>query len=87
MHRVLRPGGAALILDLRRDVPMSEIRKYFDTVGLRTVERWLTLATFRFMLLRRAYTRAQFERMLTDIPFREKEIRNENIGVELQLRK
>ena len=87
MHRVLRPGGTALVLDLRKDVPMSEIRKYFGAIGLSTINRWITLATFRFMLLRRAYTPAQLEAMLADIPFRSKEIRLVDIGVELWLRK
>src|ERR1700761_5481193 len=59
MHRVLRPGGTALVLDLRKDVPMSEIGEYFRGIGLSTVERWMSLAAFRFTLLRRAYTRAQ----------------------------
>jgi ubiquinone/menaquinone biosynthesis C-methylase UbiE len=87
MHRVLRPGGTAVVLDLRKDVPMSEIGRYFRALGLSTINRWITLATFRFMLLKRAYTPAQFEAMLADIPFRSKEIRIVDIGVELWLRK
>ncbi|OBI84344.1 class I SAM-dependent methyltransferase [Mycobacterium sp. 1245805.9] len=87
MHRVLRPGGTALVIDLHKDVPMSEIRSYFGAMGLGTVDRWLTIAAFRFMLLKRAYTRAQFEQLLADIPFREKEIRAEGVGLEVMLRK
>jgi ubiquinone/menaquinone biosynthesis C-methylase UbiE len=33
MRRVLRPGGTALIIDMRRDAPMSEIRKYVNSVS------------------------------------------------------
>jgi ubiquinone/menaquinone biosynthesis C-methylase UbiE len=33
MYRVLRPGGTALVLDLHKDVPMSEIKKYFRTIS------------------------------------------------------
>jgi ubiquinone/menaquinone biosynthesis C-methylase UbiE len=88
MYRVLRPGGTALIVDLHKDVPMSEIRKYFGGMGLGTVDRWMTVATFRFVLLKRAYTRADFEQLLADIPFREKEIRTDDgVGLELWLRK
>jgi len=88
MYRVLRPGGTALVVDLHKDTPMSEIRDYFAKLGLGTVERWMILATFRFVLLKRAYTRAEFEQLLTDIPFRDKEIRIADVvGLELWLRK
>lgn len=87
MHRVLRPGGTAVVLDLRKDASMSEIRTYFSSMGLSTISRWVTLMAFRFMLLRRAYTPAQLEAMVADIPFRSKEIRLVDIGVELWLQK
>jgi ubiquinone/menaquinone biosynthesis C-methylase UbiE len=87
MHRVLRPGGTALVVDLRTDVPMSEINEYFRATDLSTINRWMSLAAFRFMLLRRAYTPAQLDRMLTDIPFRSRDIRLVDIGVELWLQK
>ena len=48
----------------------------------------MTVATFRFMLLKRAYTRAEFEQLLADIPFSDKEIRiDDGVGVEVWLRK
>jgi len=47
----------------------------------------MTIATFRLMLLKRAYTPAQLETLVADIPFRSKEIRLVDIGVELWLQK
>jgi ubiquinone/menaquinone biosynthesis C-methylase UbiE len=82
MHRVLRPGGTGVIIDLRRDVPMTEIKRYVDRLGLNAWNRWCTMLTFRFMLLKRAYTKPELEKMLEVIGFEKAEVRTSEIGME-----
>lgn len=82
MARVLRPGGAGVIIDLRRDVPMSEIGKYIDALDVGFLNRCFMRLTFRFMLLRRAYTRAALEKMFEGAGFKKVELRTDRIGME-----
>jgi ubiquinone/menaquinone biosynthesis C-methylase UbiE len=82
MRRVLRPGGTGLIIDLRHDVPMSEIKSYVNGLGLSVWSRWFTNFTFRFMLLKRAYTREQLWRMLDGAGFSRVEVMTDAIGME-----
>ena len=82
MHRVLRPGGTGVIIDLRRDVSMKEIKRYIDGLSLSAWSRWLTTLTFRFMLLKRAYTEQELEKMLQGIGFEKAEVRTNEIGME-----
>jgi ubiquinone/menaquinone biosynthesis C-methylase UbiE len=83
MRRVLRPGATGLIIDLRRDVSMKDINRYMDRVGLTLWNRWFTSLTFRFMLLRRAYTATEFEKLLHGIGFAKTEIVSNDIGMEI----
>ena len=87
MQRVLRPGGRGLIIDLRRDVSMADINRYIDRLGVGLLSRWMTSFTFRFMLLKRAYTASEFEKMLTGIGFVKTEIHANDIGMEIWLEK
>lgn len=87
MQRVLRPGGTGVVIDLRRDTPMSAIRKYVNHTGLGPINRWMTLLTFRFMLLKRAYTKPDLEQMLAQVLFRRVEIREVPLGVEMWFEK
>ena len=47
MRRVLRPGGSALLIDMRRDVPVAELRRYVNGLGVKPLNRWFMMAVFR----------------------------------------
>jgi ubiquinone/menaquinone biosynthesis C-methylase UbiE len=83
MRRVLRPGGTGLIVDLRRDVSMLAIKRYFRAVNLSAASRWFTIMAFRFMLRKRAYTIEEFEKMLAATGFTKSEVRADEIGMEV----
>ena len=81
MNRVLRPGGTGVVIDLRRDTPMSDIAKYADGLDISAINQWLIKQSFRFMLLKRAYTGKQFDEMVKQVPFGKVEVRDAPLGV------
>jgi ubiquinone/menaquinone biosynthesis C-methylase UbiE len=87
MYRVLKPGGRALIVDMRGDASRDSIREAAKGMKAWPVNRAIVYLTFRFMLLKRAYTRAEFERMIGQTGFRRVEIRETLIGLEILLGK
>lgn len=87
MYRVLKPGGKALIVDLRKDTPIEAINQAVNAMNVGTVNRVITKLTFRFMLLKRAYTRSNFEQLIAQTPFRDFQIQENLIALEVLLKK
>jgi ubiquinone/menaquinone biosynthesis C-methylase UbiE len=55
MRRVVRPGGTALLIDMRRDVSAAAVKDYVDGLDVGRLNRWFMLLVFHTMLIRRAY--------------------------------
>jgi ubiquinone/menaquinone biosynthesis C-methylase UbiE len=87
MYRVLKPGGRALIIDLRRDTPQKAVNQMVDEMHLGLGSAVLTKLTFRFMLLKRAYTRGEFEQFLSQTRFGKVDIQESLTGLEVWLEK
>jgi ubiquinone/menaquinone biosynthesis C-methylase UbiE len=63
IHRVLRPGGDALIVDLRSDASLDEIDAFVKRSGRSPINACITSWIFRRTLIKRAYTNDEFGRM------------------------
>ena len=87
MHRVLRPGGKAFIIDLRRDASYESVSHGVDDMRLGAVNSLITKLTFRYMLLKRAYTKGEFESMIARSKFHRAQIREDSFGLEIMLYK
>jgi len=85
MHRVLKPGGTALVIDLRKDFSPQAIRDYVKGKGLinGAVIKW----TFNSMLKKRAYTVEGIKQLVAQSQFGHGDVRLDSIAFEFWLRK
>jgi ubiquinone/menaquinone biosynthesis C-methylase UbiE len=87
MQRVLRPGAEAVVVDLRKDASLDQINAYVKKSGRRRVDTWITIWTFRHMLIKRAYTKQDFMRMAEQSRFGGCQISLSPIGFEVRFTK
>jgi len=87
MHRVLKPGGRALILDLRKDASHESVAAGIHGMRLGKLNSFITKLTFRYMLLKRAYTKSELEEMVSYTDFGSIRIKENPIGLELSMQR
>ena len=87
IHRVLTPGGQASIFDLRKDASRDDVATEVRDMHLSTIDSLVTRWIFRFVLLKRAYSRAALESMVAASRFGACEIMADGIGFDLRLTK
>jgi ubiquinone/menaquinone biosynthesis C-methylase UbiE len=88
MHRVLKPGGKACIMDLRRDVSMERINSHIkNDLHISGLNAWLTRMVFKTTLLKTAYTKPQIESMVSQTSFTNLRIDEDALGMDIWLEK
>jgi ubiquinone/menaquinone biosynthesis C-methylase UbiE len=85
MRRVLCPGGTALLIDMRRDVKVEELKRYVDGLGVSRLNRWFMMFIFRGMLIKRAYRLEEIRSMAIEAGWVEPRIDSSPIGFEAWL--
>jgi ubiquinone/menaquinone biosynthesis C-methylase UbiE len=86
IHRVLRSGGTAVILDLRKDASSADIDEEVKRQKLGAMNGFITRWILG-VLRNRAYSRLQFEGLVAESAFRVCDVKADGIGLEVRLKK
>src|SRR5262249_61110195 len=87
MHRVLKPSGHALIVDLRPDASSEAIHAEVKKMGLGWFNSLVTRFIFKHSLIKRAYSQEQFRQMASESAFKDCAIKEGAIGLEVAFTK
>lgn len=85
MHRVLRPGGRARILDMHREAEWSAIREEVDRMGLSWWNGLFTRWVLLYLRNRHAHRLEAIRSMAAASRFRGGDLRAQGIGYDLSL--
>lgn len=87
MRRVLRPGGTALLIDLRRDVSTAAVKQHVDGLGLGWLNRCFMMLVFRMSLIKRAYSLDEIRRLASEAGWAHPRIEITPVGFEASMSK
>jgi ubiquinone/menaquinone biosynthesis C-methylase UbiE len=88
MYRTLKPGGCAVVVDMRREASRKDIKDEVHGMGLSAVNSLIVKLVFRFMLQKNAYAKSVIEQFVAQTRFKYHELKRSGIiGFELWLRR
>jgi ubiquinone/menaquinone biosynthesis C-methylase UbiE len=87
MYRVLRSGGAALIIDMNRNASNQQIEDYTKNMGAKGMDKLFMKVIFKYFLRNGAYTKDEFMNLISKTAFKEYDIKEGGIGFYIYLRK
>jgi len=88
MHRVLKPGGKACIMDLRRDISFESVDRHIrNELRLSGLNALITKFVFKTTLLKNAYTKSEIEQMVSQTSFTKSRIDQDTLGMDIWLEK
>jgi ubiquinone/menaquinone biosynthesis C-methylase UbiE len=88
MYRVLKPGGTACIIDLRRDAPLEKINHHIKhELHLSGLNAFITRWVFKTTLLKNAYTKAEITDLAAQTKFSKLRIDEDALGMDIWLEK
>jgi ubiquinone/menaquinone biosynthesis C-methylase UbiE len=87
IHRVLVPGGKASVIDLRKECSPAEIKAEIDSMHLSPLSALWTRATFRWFLLKNAYSARDIQELAARSRFGGAELRKDGVAFDLRLEK
>ena len=85
MRRILRAGGTAVVVDLRKDLPGKAINACVRKMHTGVADWLMNQLIYRVILVRRAYTKDQLRRFISESGFRKFDIREGPMFLELWL--
>jgi len=87
MYRVLKPGGTALIIDMKANISNEEINAMIKSGNLKGMEAFFEKAAFKYFLKKGAYTKDGFIDLISQTAFKDYEIKETGIGFSIYLHK
>ena len=87
MFRVLKPGGKALIVDMRSDISDASIDSYVNQMDISKWNKLITTWSFKCMLRKRAYSLEQIKQLGNVSKFKDYRVDLSPTGFELWLEK